>query len=238
MNLKNHLSYIHNIGVTWFKCNQQNCDIKFKTKGNLKKHLEFVHDIGRHKCNICKHNRNISIKYKDTTKKILKICKKCYKKTTGMNSRVEEQASKYLDKIKSIRPYLVGTDMSFKSMGGCQKYRPDKIYMSSDLVLHIEIDERQHKWNKETYSCEERRITECYDEFIGKKYVVIRWNPHNYKPKDNIKKKNRKERLERLKTLIEDILRDPPKEMIYIYYLFYDIDNKNIVKNIKYKIIH
>ena len=84
---------------------------------------------------------------------------------------------------------------------------------------------------------DEKRISDCYDEFIGKKYVVIRWNPDNYKA-SNKKKFNRKKRLEILGKLIKKILKNPPEEMIYIYYLFYDRDNPRIVKNINYKLVY
>lgn len=119
-------------------------------------------------------------------------------------------------------------------MGGCQLYRPDKLYTSSDLILHIECDEHQHKRTNGNYTCDEKRISECYDEFIGKKYVVIRWNPDHYKAN---KKLNRKERLKVLKNTIKKILDNPPEEMIYIYYLFYDEDNERLSKNIKYELV-
>ncbi len=136
-NLNKHKVNIHSINVVWKYCDQPNCDSKFKSKGGLKRHLEFVHDIGAHKCDICFNNRNSSIKY--TYNKIKsKICRKCFKKVTGKSSRAEEVMSDYLDKLEILKPFLVGSDKSFKSMGGCQLYRPDKLYTSSDLILHIE----------------------------------------------------------------------------------------------------
>ena len=140
--------------------------------------------------------------------------------------------------MEELKPYLIGTDKSFKSMGGCQKYRPDKLYMGKDIVLHIETDEHQHKYSNGSYDCEEKRISDCYNEFIGKKYIVIRWNPDKYNPPKNNKMKNRKERLKILKELIKKVLKNPPKEMIYIYYLFYDKDNPKIAKNIQYQMIY
>ncbi len=197
-----------------------------------------LNDIGKHKCDICQRNRNSSIAYIDKKKNKLHICRRCFKKLTGKESRAEEQMSKYLDKIKKIKPFLVSTDKSFKSIGGCQRYRPDKLYMSSDLVLHIECDEKQHRYNNGNYLCEEKRISDCYDEFVGKKYVVIRWNPDYYKPPNNYKKIKRVDRLKILGNLIKKILKDSPKEMIYIYYLFYNIDNPRIAKNIKCEMIY
>ena len=204
----------------------------------MNRHLERIHDIGTYKCDVCLNNRNSSIKYTDKNNIIMLICRNCFNKLTGYKSRMELIMSKYLDKIKEIRPYLVGTDQSFKSMEGCQRYRPDKIYMSSDLVLHIECDEHQHKYNNGNYSCDERRISECYDEFTGKKYVIIRWNPDNYKPPKKIKKKNIEKRLETLGNLIQKVLNKPPNDIIYIYYLFYDKNNKRLARNIKYDLVY
>ena len=110
--------------------------------------------------------------------------------------------------------------------------------MSKDLVLHIECDEHQHKYNNGNYSCDEKRISDCYNEFAGKKYVVIRWNPHNYKPPKKIKKKNIDERLEMLGELIKRTIVNPLDNIIYIYYMFYDKNNKRLARNIKYELIY
>ena len=163
------------------------------------------------------------------------MCRKCYNKTTGKSSRAEVQMSDYLDNINKLKPYLVGSDQSFRSMGGCQKYRPDKLYIGKDLVLIVECDEHQHKYNNGTYECDEKRISDCYDEFPGKKLVVIRWNPDHYNFSN---KKDRNERLMILENTINDILMNSPKEMIYIYYLFYDKDNPRLSQNIKHKLIY
>jgi len=46
------------------------------------------------------------------------------------------------------------------------------------------------------------------------------------------------ERLKVLKRTILRIIKHPPKELIYVYYLFYDQDNPKIVQNIKYELIY
>jgi len=172
------------------------------------------------------------------TDNVSKICRNCFNKITGKTSRVEIQMSNYLDKIAEIRPFLVSSDNSFISIGGCQRYRPDKLYMSNDIILHIECDEHQHKWKNGSYVCDEKRISDCYDEFPGKKYVIIRWNPHKYKSPHGNKKYNRSQRLNKLNDLIKNILKNPPDELIYIYYMFYDKDNHRLARNIKYELIY
>jgi hypothetical protein len=61
--------------------------------------------------------------------------------------------------------------------GGCSKKRPD---VSIDLGSHclmIEIDENRHM----NYSCEERRMTELYEDVGFRKIIFIRFNPDGYK---------------------------------------------------------
>jgi hypothetical protein len=145
--------------------------------------------------------------------------------------------SEFLDKIKEIYPFLVGSDKSFKSMGGCSLKRPDKLYISSDIVLWIECDEDQHTSSSHDYACDEKRISDCYDEFDGKQLIVIRWNPDKYIP-DEGTKLNFSKRLAALKEQILKVIKSPPDNKIFIYYMFYDEDNPLLSKNLPYLIIH
>lgn len=136
--LKRHQSSLHDIDVIYHYCKEKDCESKFKQKTGLVQHLSQVHDIGKNQCEFCLGHHNSKILYKDKIKnQMYKICRKCFNKLTGKNSRAEEVMSKYLDEIPNLKHFLVGTDKSLSSMGGCQRYRPDKIFMSSDLVLHI-----------------------------------------------------------------------------------------------------
>jgi hypothetical protein len=51
--LKSHLAFKHDIGVTWHKCDH--CDYTSKQKRDLTRHLAFKHDIGvtLYKCDHC-----------------------------------------------------------------------------------------------------------------------------------------------------------------------------------------
>lgn len=236
--LKNHKSFKHDIDVTWFKCGINECNDKFKSNGSLKDHKMRKHNIGRYTCDICINNRNSTNSWEDKHNNKLNICHDCFKKATGKDSRKEIRMSDYLDTIEEIAPFLVGTDDSFKKLGGCSLKRPDKLYMSPDLVLWIECDEFQHTKSNSSYSCDEKRISDCYDEFDGKQLVVIRWNPDNYKPFDNNTKLTFQQRLKLLKTHIMDVLETPPEEPIYIYYMFYDEDNPLISENIPNELIN
>ena len=238
-NLKQHKAYVHDIDVIWYKCDIDGCNHKCKLKGDLKRHKAYVHDIGDYECDFCMKNRNSHIDYTDTQGKH-KICRKCYKKTTGKESRIEHVWSDYIDK-KLGTEYLSSSDKSLKSIGGCQKYRPDKLYIGIDRVEIDECDENQHKYKNGNYSCDEKRISDIYDEkgICGKNLIVIRWNPDNYIVPKYAKKKNRKERL-KLFLMLKKKLRKIKKlkDKIHIYYMFYDKDNERITQYYPYTMIY
>ena len=184
---------------------------------------------------MCLHFRRTSISYLDGNNKLI-ICSKCYKNRTGKHSRVEKAMSQYLDNISQLKPFLIGSDKSFKSLGGCSLKRPDKLYISHDISLWIECDEHQHMYANGNYLCDEKRISDCFDELPQNQLIVIRWNPHKYKKCK--KNKTRQERLEDLKSLIFKVLQNRPKELIKIYYMYYDEDNEFICFLILYKFIY
>lgn len=232
-----HLSYEERSNV----CNINDCNQRFSRNADLKRHQDTLKhsDYGDLICDYCMQN---SVLHKIITDRQgpHNVCKKCYDEANQI-TKPEKVFSKYLDDIEEIRPYLIASDDSFRSINGCQLYRPDKLYASNDLVLHIECDEYQHLKNDNyTPECELARISNCYDEFPGKKYVVIRWNPHSYTIKGKICKKSIEERRQRLKELILHILADPPEEQIYIYYMYYSDNNKLLppAETIKYELVY
>ena len=90
------------------------------------------------------------------------------------------------------------SDGSLKSSGGCQKYRPDKLYTDTDYVEIGECDENEHGRTSGSYSCDEKRISDIYDEdgINGKVMVVLRWNPDSYGVQKGCKRVPIKERYE------------------------------------------
>jgi len=234
-----HKWFTHGIpthpGHRMYKCTE--CIHSSKSNAHHKSHLSYVHDIGKHKCVFCHNNRNSQISYTDQNKITSKICRDCYKKVTGKESRAEVQVSDFLDEMPTLSQFLVGSDDSFKSMGGSSLKRPDKLYVSARFVLWIEVDEHQHLWNSESYKCEEKRISDGYDEFNGQHMVVIRFNPDSYTPPEGIQRLKRRERLNKLKQLINDVLCNPPTSLIFMYYLFYSNDNPLLSQSIPHKLV-
>ena len=240
VSLKHHQAHVHGINTKLFKClecEKNNIITTFKCKSNLTKHLSSLHDIGSNECQFCIKNKNSSIEYENKYGKF-KICRVCYKKETGRSSRIEHEASDYIDKHFGS-DYLNGNDKTLKSLGGCELLRPDKLYIDINYVLLIEIDEKQHR-NKSNYSCEESRISKIYDEpgINGKNMIVIRWNPDPYKVPENYTKFNKNERLELIVKLMRLVTKHDFDDKIHIFYMFYNKDNDQIVKNIPYTLIY
>ena len=158
--------------------------------------------------------------------------------------------SDFLDKYFGTE-YLLVSDKSLKSIGGCSLKRPDKLYGSPGtikiecdekqhygFVLHIECDENGHTGSS-SYKCDEKRISDLYDEFVGKDYTVIRWNPDGYKvPLNKIKIKKKDEKLNLLLKLMNKVLRIKQENPLMIYFMFYSPDSKLLTKNIPYKLIY
>ena len=228
--LKRHKQQIHDIDVKWFNCNL--CDYKTKSNSHLTRHISSIHNVGKFNCNFCNKNTNIKlISYTDVKiKKKLKICRNCYNKITGKDSRIELKMSNYLDKEFGME-FLIASDSRIYG-NKCYNYRPDKMYASPNLIIHIECDEQQHNNSHYEYSCEEKRLSDIYDEFCGKQYVIIRWNPHNYKSK--IKKLLIDEKLKLLLDTINYIKTHKFKIPMMIIYMFYDLNNPKIAKRIPF----
>ena len=226
--LKQHKANIHEIDVVWFECSL--CNYKCKTSSDLNKHKRQVHDIGDNICGTCAEPHYSTIDYKH-----IKICKKCYKEYTCKSSRIEYEWSDYLDKDIELLTYLISSDKSLKSLGGCCSRRPDKIWYINGIFYFGSCDEHQHKYNNGDYSCEEERLTEIATDgnVIGNSIVNLRFNPDSWDGENYSKN----ERFKKYKEELWNLINNPPDELIKVYYMFYDEDNQNIVKNIPYEII-
>ena len=126
--------------IVWQKCSY--CGHETKRGDNLKTHMEAVHDIGPYKCDICCGNRLTHRLFEDKTGSY-HICKQCYAKATNQKSRVETVWSAYLDEHVG-KDFLLGSDDALRSLGGCSRLRPDKIYNGPHLTEVDECDEHQH----------------------------------------------------------------------------------------------
>ena len=231
--LTQHKAQIRCINTKWFNCVIDECDYICKTKGSIKRHHILIHDIGDNVCKNCDEKRYSSFEYKFEN---YKICKRCYYNFTGRNSRIEERWSDYLDEEPKLKPFCIGSDKSLKKMGGCQSYRPDKLYRGIGITVIGELDEKQHPG--ENYSCDEKRVSDIYEEVTGDKLIVLRMNPDSYKTPDGSKCKDINVRFKEYKKFLLELIANPPEEIIKVYYMYYSADNNNITKNLPFELIY
>ena len=224
-NLKEHRANVHDIDVVWHDC--EHCDKRFKKAGDLKRHMAAVHDIGPYTCDICMGACG-SVSEFDSPHGSFYACRTCYKKQTGCRTRKELRMRNYLlenEDLKHLLPWLQRLD-SVIGGNACTRYRPDALYVGTDLWIQVECDEYQHSGHN--YSCEQRRISEIFEETDGKPLIVIRWNPDNTKTH----KTSFNKRLESLRDTILEVSKVKPKHPIEVLYMFYERDNDNICKDI------
>jgi hypothetical protein len=152
---------------------------------------------------------------------------KCFSKITGKSLRIETEWSNYLDD-NFFPEYRICSDTRLNG-NVCLKYRPDGMWASNNTVIHWECDEKQHSGTN--YSCDERRISDLYDEFPGKQYIVVRVNPDSYSAPSGTVKPKQVERKKLMTQVMKACLTKTWETKIHIVYMFYSVDNPNITRN-------
>ena len=221
-NLNQHLADKHGIGTVWHQCDH--CTYKCKRKDNMKQHLACIHDIGNKYCDICYETvgKTRSIKGAD-------VCRSCCDSYGYRKERIE---LKYINALKNKFPYHMEHDIRVQG-DMCLRYRPDAMWLDPHLKCHIhfELDEHQHLWKNGSYDCDEKRISDIYDEFktnVPEHYVVVRLNPDSELGRTAVFK----DRLNHLVEILEHVKTSPPEEKISIIYMYYDKTNHRIAKNL------
>ena len=239
-NVTKHKAYMHGINLKLHTC--EFCDYEAKQLSNLKTHLGKVHDIGDKKCQYCLGNRyTLEKMYDAILKKQVLICRACHRKATGYKTRIEKQLVKYLK--KEFQYPMTKTDQKVNG-DVCLNYRPDIMYSTPGLVVYIEIDEHQHKYGNGGYQCDEKRMSELFDETSGQQVIWIRYNPHAYKPPSGynvIQKETQRRKL--LVKILQEIFKNHEKILkeqgpLCVYYLCYSPNNSIISRNIPHKMIY
>jgi len=203
------------------------CPYKCATNGGLTSHKGHVHDIGNEQCTICWDDCYRPRSWIDAASKDeVKCCRTCYKKHTGKDLRAEQEWSDFLDEHFD-KEFRLCSDNQVNS---CNRSRPDGLWASNDLVLHWELDEYQH--SGKNYSCEEKRISELYDQFPGKQYIVVRVNPHAYTHPAGKAKPGKEERKELMLNVMKACLTKKWDTKIHVVYLCYSETNPNITQRI------
>ena len=235
-NLNFHLADKHNINVKWFVCDHEDCMFKTKRKSTLKNHRARWHDIGELKCDICyKETCGVTREHEGAN-----VCRNCCEYYNIKKDRIEK---KYVNAIRRAFDIPFAHDCRVQG-GACLRYRPDLLWLDANkkIFLHIEIDEHQHRWKNGNYTCDERRISEIYDEFrdtVPDHYVIIRFNPDAFDKESGLKIRHKvfEKRKKRLLKIISKVISHPPPDRIHIIYMFYDRNNPRIAKSIPHSFI-
>jgi len=226
--LKQHMSDKHDVGVIWHPCTDPECDDKFKQAVNFRAHMASVHDVGEFVCECCVGACGVVIEVV-TEHGSMEVCRKCFKKITGCKTRKELRMRQFLLKDPALADVLPWLQRLDRRIGGeaCTSYRPDALYAGTDVWIQVECQENQH--SGKAYSCEEKRISDIFDETGGKSLVVIMWNPD----RSRTHKSSLDERLPPLRDAILRASSSTPQYPIQVWYMYYDRDNNpNICKNL------
>jgi hypothetical protein len=214
-----------------FKCNQGVCAFRCAQNGDLTRHKGQVHDIGKEQCTICYDNCYRPRSWIDgNSKEEVKCCRTCDREFNGESVRVEYDWSDCLD--EHFHPeFRLCTNTQVNS---CNKSKPDALYavpalILPALILHGECDENQHQGK--LYSCEEKRISELYDQFCGMQYIVVRVNPDAYTHPDGRDKPEWEMRKVLMIKVMKACLTKKWDTMIHVVYMFYSENNPNITRN-------
>lgn len=114
----------------------------------------------------------------------------------------------------------------------CLAYRPDVYYSSPRRVVVVECDEHQHAIG-DSYSCDERRMSDIQTEASGIPHVFIRWNPDAF---DYVGRRPRfKERCKALVNVLKKLETVPVDHLsaLAVIYMYYDDDNPVIARNVQ-----
>lgn len=238
-NVVRHKNDIHNINDLWFQCEQ--CTFQTKYSYNLREHYVNVHDVGDETCELCMKSCNKLHPYSDpNTTEDFNICKKCNEKIINPQTTVEHFVFKWLE--KNFEFPIIKRNHRVNG-NACLKYRPDGMYACPDskVVIYVEVSEYQHSGNN--YQCDEKRMSELYDETPGFLVVFLHFNPHGFTAPEGQKKPRKVEkRLELLLSAMKYILKDHEKireeALLQCFYLYYSKTNPNIAKNIPKKFFY
>ncbi|MBL97740.1 MAG: hypothetical protein CMF52_07985 [Legionellales bacterium] len=232
--LKQHKVHKHDIDVTWHYCDVEGCMWKFKSNGNLKRHTAGVHDIGNLQCGICFElcGRVVSHEFtynQSTLTGTIDICRQCCRDYGLKKDRIEHR---YMERLDEYIDFTSHDDQMVKGEA-CYRYRPDRLYLDVNrrVYIHIEIDENEHPPG--SYTCEEQRISNMYDEFandVPDHYVVIRLNPDEYDKNDEDREEVFEERALHLAEIIQYVRENPPLEKVSIIYMYYSENNPQITQ--------
>ena len=92
----------------------------------------------------------------------------------------ETHVRQHISELASTEECLKGLQLTFdRALGGCSRRRPDCFLECISHAVVIECDENQHA-NESSYSCENKRMMEIYQDIGHRPITFIRLNPDKY----------------------------------------------------------
>jgi hypothetical protein len=184
-------------------------------------------DIKSKKCQLCNLIRS--------KKKYDYLCAGCYYYTNPNNVLTRNHKTKENQIISDLNKELKNIIIQDRIISnGCSKRRPDGLIKLNDYNIIIEIDENKHS----NYSCENKRLSEIFQDLGNSPLTIIRFNPDTYKLDNKrinspfgitkcdgvLKIINQKEYNFRLKKILDTInynMNNIPDKELNIIHLFY-----------------
>ena len=118
-------------------------------------------------------------------------CTGCFAHVFPGDTRVRYARSEELEVLRWLLERFAGREWAFVSdrqvVGGCSKRRPDILVDFGTHVVIVEVDEHQH--NSRSYSCDNKRTMELFQDLGSRPVVFLRFNPHRYTTLDGVLKK-------------------------------------------------
>ena len=168
---------------------------------------------GTFECSICFDICNVVTKVG-----VYKVCAKCKKCILYGDYFSSKKERRYIDYLKTNFVYpMIKRDARVKG-NVCLNYRPDAMYCSPGLVIYVEIDEFEHYGGG--YSCDEKRMSELFDETGGIPVIFVRVNPDLYDCFPSAPESERKLLLLRvLNSIVSNYDKiECPLQVLYLYY--------------------
>ena len=165
------------------------------THSKIKKHcitcnpsIKCEHDKFKQACIICNPNvacRDCKEIYVDKSTHCYPLCEGCFSFKFPNHPKVIRYKIKerYLvDELKTrLTEHKVQMLCDKIIEGGCSSRRPDVLIDCLTHSIIIECDENQHK----NYECENKRLMQLFLDLGNRPLIMIRFNPDNYKDKNN-----------------------------------------------------
>jgi len=174
-----------------------------------------------------------------SNKKLRGYCSYCFFHTFPDEPITRNYKTKENSVVNFIKEEFKQYDITCNKLiqDGCTKRRPDILFDFGEKVIIIEIDENQYRDYDTT--CEQERLNNLIEDINYRNLILIKFNPDYYKlgvkhinspwklNKNNglleiINKKEWNKRLNTLKEVLENIIKEDIIELFKIIPLFYD----------------